>query len=255
MDSGHEKISEGPDWTRGDLLRPQPAQARAVPRFGVLPGAGDRHLAEFFPGFLTEESDWGERWGVHLTTIEERERRQGRHIADLEEMLAPDEISSMPSGELVAPVIDSLELDQPGWFPLNIPNAGQCPDLPTGVVVESICIADGDGRARPRRGPPAADRRRACAGSRRPRSSRSRPRSAATARRCSRRCSPTRWPAASTSTGSGEMTDEMLARRAPGCRSSPGSDGDRSRRRRATRPRPARRGRRWARPRPATPPR
>ena len=28
-------------------------------RCGVLPGAGDRHVAEFFPAFLTEESGWG----------------------------------------------------------------------------------------------------------------------------------------------------------------------------------------------------
>ncbi len=43
-------------------------------RFGALPGAGDRHLVEFFPGFLTEESGWGKRWNVRLTTIAERER-------------------------------------------------------------------------------------------------------------------------------------------------------------------------------------
>ncbi len=28
---------------------------------------------------------------------------------------------------------------------MNLPNAGQCPDLPTDVVVESICVVDGDG--------------------------------------------------------------------------------------------------------------
>ena len=46
-------------------------------RFGVLPGAGDRHLVEFFPGFLTEESEWGKRWGVALTTIADREAWAG----------------------------------------------------------------------------------------------------------------------------------------------------------------------------------
>ena len=114
-------------------------------RFGVLPGAGDRHLAEFFPGFLTEESGWGERWGVNLTTIEEREYWQDRYVAELDEMLASDEVSTMPSGEMVAPVITCLMLDQPGWFPLNIPNAGQVADLPDGVTVESMCVADGKG--------------------------------------------------------------------------------------------------------------
>ena len=51
----------------------------------------------------------------------------------------------MPSGEMVAPVIQCLVLDQPGRFPLNIPNEGQVADLPLGAVVESMCIVDGGG--------------------------------------------------------------------------------------------------------------
>jgi alpha-galactosidase len=55
----------------------------------------------------------------------------------------------MPSGEMVAPVIDSFIRNKPRSLPLNMPNAGQAPDLPPDVVVEAICIADGDGiRAR-----------------------------------------------------------------------------------------------------------
>ena len=59
-------------------------------RFGVLPGAGDRHLVEFFPGFLTEESEWGKRWGVALTTIADRERDAGGHKAAFERARARD---------------------------------------------------------------------------------------------------------------------------------------------------------------------
>ena len=51
----------------------------------------------------------------------------------------------MPSGELVAPLIDSFISDHARSYPLNLPNAGQCPDLPEDVVVESICTADADG--------------------------------------------------------------------------------------------------------------
>jgi alpha-galactosidase len=36
---------------------------------GVLYGAGDRHVAEFFSGVLSPENDWGARFGVLLTTI------------------------------------------------------------------------------------------------------------------------------------------------------------------------------------------
>lgn len=77
-------------------------------------------------------------------TIEEREHWQGRYIGELDEMMAAPEISTMPSGELVAALIDSFLRDQARNLPLNIPNAGQCPDLPDDVVVESICTVDGD---------------------------------------------------------------------------------------------------------------
>jgi alpha-galactosidase len=51
----------------------------------------------------------------------------------------------MPSGEMVAPIVDSFLRNKPRALPLNLPNTGQAPDLPTGVVVESMCTADGDG--------------------------------------------------------------------------------------------------------------
>jgi alpha-galactosidase len=114
-------------------------------RYGVLPGAGDRHLVEFFPGFLTEDSGWGKRWNVALTTIADRERDAGGHKDTLAAMRASDDVSRMPSGEMVAPMIDAFLRDRPHAFPLNLPNTGQVPDLPPDVVVEAMCVADGKG--------------------------------------------------------------------------------------------------------------
>ena len=93
----------------------------------------------------SESNELYERWGVKLTTIEDRERGQQHHIKRFEDMLTAAKMSSMPSGEMVAPVIQCRILDQPGWFPLNIPNEGQVADLPIAVTVESICVADGNG--------------------------------------------------------------------------------------------------------------
>jgi alpha-galactosidase/6-phospho-beta-glucosidase family protein len=132
-------------WRRGDLLDAHRVKFELFRRFGVLPAAGDRHLVEFFAGFLTEESGWGERWGVHLTTIEQREAHQHQHVEDLDTLLAGDRVSDMPSGEMVAPVITCHELGLPGWFPLNVPNRGQVPDVAPDAVVESMCVVDGDG--------------------------------------------------------------------------------------------------------------
>ena len=142
---GLTKPGSGPHWTRGDLIAGNRLKFELFRRFGALPAAGDRHLAEFFPGFLTEESGWGGRWGIRLTTIAERESWQGTYRQELDRMLADPEISRMPSGELVAAAIDSLLTDHPRHLPLNLPNAGQCPDLPEAAVVESICTVDGVG--------------------------------------------------------------------------------------------------------------
>ncbi len=103
---GMERLREvlaGDDPNKADLIRQHRVKLELFERFGVLPGAGDRHLVEFFPGFLTEESEWGRRWGVHLTTIEERELGQAHHVREFEQLLAADTVSEWPSGEMVAP--------------------------------------------------------------------------------------------------------------------------------------------------------
>ncbi len=142
---GHEAISGGGDWTKAGLLDQNQVKLELFRRFGVLPAAGDRHLVEFFPGFLTEASGWGRRWGVELTDIAERERWQAHYIGELDTLLAIHVLPSQPSGEMVAAMIDSRLRDKPRNFPLNIPNEGQCPDLPTDAIVESMSSVDADG--------------------------------------------------------------------------------------------------------------
>lgn len=135
----------GDKWTKRDIVDHSQIKLDVFRRFGVLPGAGDRHVAEFFAGYLTEESAWGEHWGVQLVPIEVHEGSQVDHLADFARDLASDHVSEWPSGELVAPLIDSLITGTPRVMPLNIPNDGSVADLPDGVVVEMMCVADRDG--------------------------------------------------------------------------------------------------------------
>jgi alpha-galactosidase len=140
-----EIVKLASSFSKADLLESHKIKFALLDRFGALPGAGDRHLAEFFPNFLTEESEWGQRWGVHLTTIEDREGDAGRHKEDLAKLAAAESVPTMPSGEMVAPLIDSFIRNKQRAFPLNLPNAGQVPDLPGEVVVEAMCLADANG--------------------------------------------------------------------------------------------------------------
>jgi alpha-galactosidase len=115
-------------------------------RWGVIPAAGDRHLAEFVPWILTEDTDWGEAWGVHLTPMSDREADQADFITTVERQLSGAEpLHTWQSGEMMAMVVDSLTTGEQRELPVNIPNSGQCPDLPIGPVVESMCVVDGSG--------------------------------------------------------------------------------------------------------------
>jgi alpha-galactosidase len=136
---------KGDRWTKQDIVDHSRIKLDIFRRFGVLPGAGDRHVAEFFAGYLTEASDWGEGWGVRRVPIEVHERSQLEHQADFARQLSAHDVSEWPSGELVAPLIDSLLTGSPRTLPLNIPNDGSVVDLPDDVVVETMCVADGDG--------------------------------------------------------------------------------------------------------------
>jgi alpha-galactosidase len=133
------------EFTKRDLVTSNQVKFALLERFGVLPGAGDRHLVEFFPGFLTEESEWGKRWNVGLTSIADREVWVDRYQEEFARLRTITEVPKMPSGEMVAPMIDSFLRDKPRHFPLNLPNDGQCPDLPVDAVVESMITAKGDG--------------------------------------------------------------------------------------------------------------
>ena len=129
-----------------DFATRHPLKLTLLDRYGALPVAGDRHLAEFLPSVLTEASGWGAAWGIELTTIERRQAHQAGYVADVDRVLAGESpLPTWDSGEMVAPVIDSLVTGTPLELPLNVPNNGQCPDLPNGAVVESMCVVGAAG--------------------------------------------------------------------------------------------------------------
>ncbi|MHB8464475.1 MAG: family 4 glycosyl hydrolase [Acidimicrobiales bacterium] len=133
-------------FTKEDFAQRHRLSLALLDRWGALPAAGDRHLAEFLPSVLTEQSGWGAEWGISLTPISAREEDHANDIAEVDAILAgTKDMPNWSSGEMVAPVIDSLITGTRRELPLNLPNAGQCPDLPLDAVVEAMCVVDGDG--------------------------------------------------------------------------------------------------------------
>jgi len=113
---------------------------------GVLGVAGDRHIVEFWPGFITPESEYGWRYGVKRTTPDDFERWYREAGKEARAMLAGEEdIYSDPSGEIVWELVDSIEHDRGRQFFVNLPNRGQIINLPLDAVVETYAVADARG--------------------------------------------------------------------------------------------------------------
>lgn len=111
-------------------------------KLDVLFGAGDRHVAEFLPGFLSPATEWGNRYGVILTTIEHREELARQRRAGIERFLAGETGPLAHSDEQLARAMAALAGGQGGRFIVNVPNEGQIDNLPRGAVVECMAQVD-----------------------------------------------------------------------------------------------------------------
>ncbi len=118
-------------FSRLDFVQRHALKLTLLDRWGALPAAGDRHVAEFLPWVLTEDSHWGADFNLELTSIATRKEHQAGYVADVDAWLGgTKELQTWFSGELPALVIDSLVTGERRELPVNIPNAGQVPDVP-----------------------------------------------------------------------------------------------------------------------------
>ena len=128
-------------------------KARLFQVFGALPAAGDRHVAEFFPYFLTDAAERGRAYGVLLTSVDYRQRMRDEDRALLENLLKDDvdmkPFLSKTSGEAANKIISAVESAgaSGGRYVgiMNLPNRGQISNLPEGAVVETFGVVDHTG--------------------------------------------------------------------------------------------------------------
>lgn len=110
-------------------------------RFGGLPAAADRHVAEFFPYFLTTENNKGEKYGVKITTIEHRLAWRSEARLRVEKMISGENpIDMRPSRETAAKIIAAIATSKYHIDVMNLPNRGQIANLPRDVVVETLGV-------------------------------------------------------------------------------------------------------------------
>lgn len=116
-------------------------------QYGYLPAAGDRHIAEFFDGYLKDVKQAEDKYGVKPTTIQERRDSWFAAMkAYAEGML--EGTFPLPAGksnEAISDVIASLAGGAPMLVDIvNLPNEGQVTNLPDGAIVETMAQFSAD---------------------------------------------------------------------------------------------------------------
>jgi alpha-galactosidase len=106
--------------------------------YGALPAAGDRHLAEFFPYFLTEATGRGEDFGVLLTTIPDRRQQVASARSAVHAAISGEFPSLTRSPEATADIVSAVANGRSMRTIVNLPNTGQIDNLPRGAVVETL---------------------------------------------------------------------------------------------------------------------
>jgi alpha-galactosidase/6-phospho-beta-glucosidase family protein len=106
--------------------------------YGALPAAGDRHLAEFFPYFLTEATHRGADYGVLLTTNPNREQQGAAARAQVLDAIETDLPPLARSPEATADIVSAVANGRSMRTIVNLPNTGQIDNLPRGAVVETL---------------------------------------------------------------------------------------------------------------------
>jgi len=114
-------------------------------QLGALPAIGDRHMVEFFPGFL-QGLENVERYGLVRTSIADREEGRGKARQRLERWLSGEgELEVGEGSDDVAGWIAALAGGPAVEDNLNAPNVGQIPQLPQGAIVETRGVLDAAG--------------------------------------------------------------------------------------------------------------
>lgn len=115
-------------------------------RYGALGAAGDRHLVEFMnPNWYLGNPKMVKSWKYNLTTVDFRIQQMKERIEESQALAEGKKILDIkPSGEEATDLMKAILGHQTIISNVNMPNQGQCPQLPIGAIVETNCIFEND---------------------------------------------------------------------------------------------------------------
>ncbi len=142
VESGYTKNLDA-NWMNNSFATSQRVKLDLFLKYGWIAAAGDRHLAEFVPGnWYLKDPDTVKEWGFGLTTVEWRKKDLESRLEKSRALRTGEKaLEIAPSGEEgINQMRALLGIGEPLVTNVNIPNAGQIPNLPMGAVVETNAV-------------------------------------------------------------------------------------------------------------------
>ena len=131
------------NWFNASFASSQKVKMDLFLRYGYVAAAGDRHLAEFCPkNWYLSSPESANSWGFGLTSVDWRKKwlQERREERSLKLLSGEEPVKIQLSGEegvlQMRALLGLTEL----ITNVNLPNRGQIPNLPLGVVVETNAI-------------------------------------------------------------------------------------------------------------------
>lgn len=114
-------------------------------KYGYIAAAGDRHLAEFCPGYwYLKDKETVKKYGFTLTPVSHRKNELIERKNEQDERVTGKKVELRSSGEESVRQIKALVGLGDFVTNVNIPNVGQVPNNPLHAVVETNAYFSGD---------------------------------------------------------------------------------------------------------------
>lgn len=127
------------NWMNNSFTSAEKVKINLFRRFGCIAAAGDRHLAEFCPGnWFLKDPETVNEWKFGLTKVSWRKEDLKKRLEKSDKLYSGDiEFEISETGEEGVRQMRALLGLEDMVTNVNIPNAGQIPNLPVGAVVET----------------------------------------------------------------------------------------------------------------------
>lgn len=144
IDSHFEEGYNDPDrnWANSTFCCAHRVKFDLFRKYGMIAAAGDRHLAEFMPGDMyLNNPETVESWKFGLTTVKWRKQNLAEKLEKRRKIVCGEmDVDMEPSGEEGILLIKALTGLDRVVSNVNLPNMGQCPNLPLGAIVETNAV-------------------------------------------------------------------------------------------------------------------